>query len=368
MPSTQEHAEQPAVGDRAAARDREPPGAVARAHHVGLPVPHEPRPQLGEPVARVAPREQVEHREEDLPRQLGEVRRPPHRGVQVVDAPLVDRAHRDELLGEHVERVARHARLLDRAREHALGDHARLEQVAPELREDLAAARLADLMARAADALQAARDRAGRLDLHDQVDRAHVDAELEAARRHDRAQLPRLQGVLDLEPLLARDRAVVGAHEVLVGELVELRREPLGEAPSVHEHDRRAVRADQLEQPRVDRRPDRGARRTRPRRVRSPGSSSGLPDRGHVLDRHDDLELHRLAVPGVDDRDRPRRAVVGVPAEEARDRLERPLGGRESDALRRLVGERLEPLEREREVRSALRAGERVDLVDDHRA
>ena len=38
-------------------------------------------------------------------RELGEVGRAPHGGVQLVDAPLVDRAHRDELLGEHVERV-----------------------------------------------------------------------------------------------------------------------------------------------------------------------------------------------------------------------------------------------------------------------
>ena len=64
--------------------------------------------------------------------------------------------------------------------------------------------------------------------------------------------------------------------------------------------------------------------------------------------------------------DGPRRAVVGVPAEEARDRLERPLRRRQADPLRRLVGERLESLEREREVRAALRARERVDLVDDH--
>ncbi len=149
----------------------------------------------------------------------------------------------------------------------------------------------------------------GRLDLHDQVDRAHVDAELEAARRHDRAELPRLQGVLDLEPLLARDRTVVGADQVLVGELVQLRSEPLRDASPVHEHDRRAVRADQFEQPRVDGRPDRGARRagcggTARRQV------GGLPERGHVFDRHHDLELHRLAVSGVDDRDRPRLAAT----------------------------------------------------------
>ena len=122
-------------------------------------VPHESRPQLGEPVARVTAGKQVEHPEEDVARELGEVGRAAHRGVEIVETPFVDRAHRHELLGQHVERVARHARFLDGAGEHALGHHARLEQVAPELREDLAAARFADLVARAPDALQAARDR-----------------------------------------------------------------------------------------------------------------------------------------------------------------------------------------------------------------
>ena len=48
--------------------------------------------------------------------------------------------------------------------------------------------------------------------------------------------------------------------------------------------------------------------------------------------------------------------------------LDRPLGGREPDALGPPVGERLQPLEREREVRAALVAGDGVDLVHDHGA
>ena len=196
-------------------------------------------------------------------REVREVRRTSDRALEVVDAPLVDRAHRDELLRQHVERVPRVARLLDLAREHPLGDHGRLEQVAAELREDLAPARLADLVAGPADPLEPAGDRARRLHLHDEVDRAHVDPELEGRRRDDRPERTVLQSVLDLEALLAGERAVVGAHEVLAGELVQPRGEPLGEPAGVHEHDRRAVRADQLEQPRMDRRPDRRLRRRR---------------------------------------------------------------------------------------------------------
>ena len=48
------------------------------------------------------------------------------------------------------------------------------------LREDHAAGDRADLVAGAADALQPGGDRRRRLDLDDQVDGAHVDAQLEA--------------------------------------------------------------------------------------------------------------------------------------------------------------------------------------------
>ena len=62
------------------------------------------------------------------------------------------------------------------------------------------------------------------------------------------------------------------------------------------------------------------------------------------------------------------RQSTRTPTEKPRDLLERPLCGRQADALRRTPDEVLEPLEREREMRAALRSGDRVDLVDDHGA
>ena len=50
---------------------------------------------------------------------------------------------------------------------------------------------------------------------------------------------------------------------------------------------------------------------------------------------HDHLELHRLAVPGVDDRHRPWAPSVVLAAEEPRDLLERTLRRRQADPLRR---------------------------------
>ncbi len=109
----------------------------------------------------------------------------------------------------------------------------------------------------------------------------------------------------------------------------------------------------------------------RPLRRRRRGAIAAAPGRpcaelGHVVDRDDDLDVERLARPGVDDRDRPR-SGGRLPAEEPRDLLERPLRRRQADPLRRLVRDGLEPLERERQVRAALGARERVDLVDDDR-
>ena len=152
-PVGQEHAEQPAVGDRAAVDDRHARRAVARPHPSADAVPHEARPEPGELVGRVAAREQVEDGGEDVVAEVGVVRGAPDQGAQLVDVPLVERARGDDLLGEHVERVAGVVRLLDEARLHERHDGRGFEQVAAVLREDLAAARLADLVPGAADAL-----------------------------------------------------------------------------------------------------------------------------------------------------------------------------------------------------------------------
>jgi hypothetical protein len=159
----------------------------------------------------------------------------------------------------------------------------------------------------------------------------------------------------------ARDRrgdlAVAGA--VGVGELVESHRQALGGAAVVDEDDRRAVRADQLEQLRVDRRPD-------PARGRGGAVAGGRIDhlrlRGglaHVLDRHVDAQVERLAHAGVDDR-------AGPPAgQEAADLVERPLRRRQADPLQLPACGAVEPLECQREMGAALGLGDRVDLVDD---
>ena len=152
----QEHAEQPAVGDGAAVGDGQALRAGPRPHGALDAVPHDARPQLGELVGRVAARQQVEHRGEHLVGELGEVGGPADERGQLVDRPLVERAHGHDLLGQHVERVAGVAGVLDQPLVHAVDDDRRLDEVGPVLREELAPARLAHLVAGPADALQPA--------------------------------------------------------------------------------------------------------------------------------------------------------------------------------------------------------------------
>ena len=166
----------------------------------------------------------------------------------------------------------------------------------------------------------------GRGDLHDEVDGAHVDAELERRGGDDARQRARLERLLDLAARLARERAVVGAGDRLLGELVEPQREPLGHAAAVDEDDRRVVRRARARaaRGRARARASASRRRSRPARRRAARlGSASVRVGGHL-----DAQVELLAHARVDD------AHVAVAADEARDLLERALRGRERDALR----------------------------------
>ena len=302
------------------------------------------------------------------------------------------------MLGEHVERVARDHRLLDVAVAHPLRDHRALHQVAAELRENAPDRDRIQGVTGAADPLQAARDRLRRLDLDHQVDRAHVDPQLERGGGHQARELPRLQELLDDLPLLVGQRAVMRSRNLVnnsagslacgyvsggfgrrrggrpgrrdglvVGQFVQALGDSFGCAAVVDEDEGRGVLAHQLEDLRVDRRPDRAlVHRTIEVGVDLVRLLERSPRVGHVLHRDVDLQVELLADAGVDHLALPLRAD-----EELRDPLERALRGREPDPLRVGVLIRAdevgEALERQDEVRAALGLGDGVDLVDDHR-
>ncbi len=397
----QVHAVEAAVGDRPGIGDRELAGALASANGAGGALPDDPRPELGEALGRVAPVEHVQDVLELLAPEIGKRLGRSDDLEDLVDRPLLVGDHRDDVLRQHVERVSRDDRLLDQPLAHAARDDRALQEVGSELREDAALRDVAQVVAGAADALEAARHRLRRLDLDHEVHGAHVDAELERRGRDQAWKLAALQHLLDDQALLMGERAVVGARDLdrplrslvvgvsgllgrrqlllglLVRQLVEPLGQALGAAAVVDEQDRRGVRLDELEQLRVHRRPDRVLsgrrvevgigelrlavlRRSGPRCVRV----------RHVLDRNDDLQVELLADAGVDDG-----ALALRADQEVGDALERALRRREADALDRRVGaaavlvsadQMVEPLQGQREVRAALGCRDGVDLVDDH--
>ncbi len=197
---------------------------------------------------------------------------------------------------------------------------------------------------RTSDSLEERRDAARRPDLTHQLDRTDVDAELERRSGDERPQVAATQTRLDAMTAVLGEAAVVRGHHLVAQAFAELVREPFRQSARVHEHDGRVVLGDEL--------------------------GDAVEDVAHLLGRGDGLELavgqhepevELTEVPGVDDG-----GQGAVAHEQARHRLDRTLRGRQTDALRRGVGERVEPFERDREVRAALVACDRVDLVDDH--
>jgi len=340
------HAEEAAIGDRAGVRDREAPGSLPPSDEPADAIPDHARPQFCEFLGRVAAGQHVEHVLQLLSGEVSERIGAAGQLVQLVDRHLLVGRDRDDLLGEHVERVPRHTGLLDRALAHPAHDHRRLQQVGTELREDAALRRLVEPVAGASYPLEAARDGFRRFDLDHEVDGAHVDSELERRRGDQRRDLPPLEELLDLDALFAREGAVVGACDLSLGELVETEGEPLGQPAIVDEENGRAMLLDETQELRVDRRPDRIA----------------LPGLAHVVDRNDDAKVELFGPPGVDQLD------LASAGNEPADLVERPLRRRKTDPLERLHSQAFQPLEAQREMRAPLRSGDGVHLVHDHEA
>ncbi len=140
----------------------------------------------GNSSAGIASRQHIEHTVEGRARQLGERRGLSHQAIQSVYLVRLDRAHGDQLLGEHVERVSRIKRGLDAARKHAARGGRGGWQIGLVLRHQHALGRAADVVLRATDSLQARSDRRRGFDLHDQIDGADVEPELERRGSDDR--------------------------------------------------------------------------------------------------------------------------------------------------------------------------------------
>ena len=137
-------------------------------------------------------------------------------------------------------------------------------------------------------------------------------------------QPPGLQRLLDLQPLLARDAAVVRQHQLLAGELVQAAAHPLGQPARVDEDQGGPMRPDQLEQGRVDARPDRVALLRPVVRRQLPSARWARSSTGTITSSSSVLPAPASAIcdlaPGS--------------AQEGGDRRQRTLRGRQADPLR----------------------------------
>ena len=272
---------------------------------------------------------------------------------EVVLLPVLGSGHRDDLLRHHVERRLGDQQSIELALRNRSDERRAFDQLIARGREDapFGLGRVLDLMAGAADALQRNGDRSRRADLTDEIDRADVDAELERCRRHHRLELSGLELLFRGQPQLARQAAVMRKHRVFAQPLGQIVGDALGQPPGVDEHQRRLVLGDQGGDAVVD---------LLPHLIRC--------DRPKLVLRHFDRQIHRTPVPVIDDRD----AGVGVGREESRDRLDRPHCRRQADPLRAttagFLDEIVEPRQREREMRTPLVVGHRVNLIDDDRS
>ena len=267
-------------------------------------------------------------------------------------------------------------------------DHGRLDQVVAVLREELAPARLAHLVAGPADALQAARHRAGRLDLDDEVDGAHVDAELERAGGDQALEAPRLSSSSicrrrsrDSEPWWALTSSWPGSGG---RPSASAARFSPSRASSLSRVASRSARRRALTKMSVERCsstssssrggwPARCCVRTGPAAAGPLTGSSMISPRAPMSSTGTTTSISSgLRTPAstmVTGRGRDGSTVGRRPeaAEEAGDLVERALRGRQPDALGRALAERPRAARGVSDRCDApLGGGQRVDLVDDH--
>ena len=103
------------------------------------------------------------------------------------------------------------------------------------------------------------------------------------------------------------------------------------------------------------------------RRNRGPNAAADISE---IRDGRLDGDHYLLCHAAVHDRDRPEGRLgrsFFAPTQKARDFVERPLRRRETDSLRSLLDQFVEPLQCKRQMGTALRSRDCMDLVDDHR-
>jgi hypothetical protein len=162
----------------------------------------------------------------------------------------------DQLLGEDIEGVPRVAGGLYMSLVHGAGDGGAGDKVGAVLGEEDAFADGVHMVPGAADALHSAGDRGRSLNLDDEIDGSHVDAQLQGGGGAEGFDLAGLELLLDDGALMGGEGAVMGAGDRFAGEVVERAGKALGHLAAVDEEDGGVALADEFEQAGVDGVPD----------------------------------------------------------------------------------------------------------------
>ena len=201
------------VRDGATGRQRGEPCAAPAAQHVVDAVVVDQRAAAAAAGAETF-RQHSYHRREILPRQRAIGRCAAHQCIEFVLVPIARGHFRNDLLGQHVERLFRNDKPIELAAADAVEQRRALHQLVAGQRKQPALGRAVDGVPGPADALQEGCDRARRSELADQVDLADVDAQLERSGRHERFQFAVLEPLFGIQALLLGQAAVVRGHLV----------------------------------------------------------------------------------------------------------------------------------------------------------
>ncbi len=120
---------------------------------------------------------------------------------------------------------------------------------------------------------------------------------------HQRLDLARLQQLLNLAPLRRRQRPMMRPRNLLARQIIDRPRQPLRHPPRIHEDQRRRPPPNNLQQPRMNRLPDRSP--LRPLLRRPARLLLDLAQPRHILDRNLHLQLQHLPRTRIHHRHRP---------------------------------------------------------------
>src|SRR5262249_48765968 len=143
-----------------------------------------------------------QHRDDLIKLFLGEVViriSSPNELEQLRLLPLFRRAGSDDLLRQDIERSLRDDQLIEFAALDGTQRSRNLDQLIARGGEEASFRNGAAQMSGASDALQRDRDRSGRADVADQIDRAYVDTKLERRSSNQRLQFAILQPPLSVQ-------------------------------------------------------------------------------------------------------------------------------------------------------------------------